>query len=236
MRGSWKSLDCRFKWTQVFVIVAESRGDSSLHEMLVSSQRRRFPARKQDRFSHSLLALLYDETGLEKADVICMECDNTSQPKVDVYSCTQIDLKGQSQCLATVFEEYTLSLSIPGHCDFIRWPQEVSIESPFHKSSYALLNEFQCQRGPAADVSILQSLYSLDGKYPLKTDLILQSRSEPMHVITSNESLLILGSAKDPYVTPFDPQVWSLLVAGHWVFVGKVGEMVGAKGKCEAVG
>ena len=38
-----------------------------------------------------------------------------------------------------------------------------------------------------------------------------------MHVTTSDESLLILRSAKDPHVTPFDPQVWTLLVATVFV-------------------
>ena len=207
------ALRCELRLAEIFVIIAELQGGLNLKDLTISSQWGNFSLHRPDRFSHSLLALLYNETGLDTAHVICIDCNRTADVQVSTLSCTEIAPKSEAQCLGAINEKYMESLSLAGHCVLIRWPEEFSVGSPFHNSSYAPLNELKCQGGSPADVLISRSLYTLEGKYPLYADVIVQSRSEPMHVITAEESVLTLDGAKDPYIIPFDLQVWAMLVA-----------------------
>ena len=207
------ALRCELRLAETFVIIVESRVDFNLKSLTVSRGGGDRSVNTPQRFSHSLLVLLYDETDLDQAHVICMDSNKTANNvHVDTLSCTEIAPMGPTQCLEGVYEDYVRSLSIPGPCGLIRWPDEFRIGSPFHSSSYAPINDLECRGESPTDVAISLSLTNLEGKYPRYTDMIVQSRSEPMYVITCDESLLVLGNAKDPYVTPFDPQVWALLV------------------------
>ena len=209
---------CPFRLANIFVVVAESHssGGPGLEDE-IASKPTDFIRRRLERLSHSLLALQYDSRRqlISQADIMCLDCNQTAI----VYE-SHLCMTGNrydNHCLETVFVEYSEILARHGPCRFGFSPPEVPVESPFHASSSAAFHELGCCVADTIEAYGAPLLSLSHGSYYASLyeykDAVVQSRSAPLHIISSEAGLLVSGVATNPYVTPFELQVWALLVA-----------------------
>ena len=129
------------------------------------------------------MALLYDQAGLHNAHVVCLDGRNAwmlehNASRSWYFFMRRDRTQKRNAMFKRVTDAYLRSLSMPGHCNFIRWPKKVSIiESLFQNSSYALANELRCRVRARTDVSILPSAYTTDERFPLYRLLKVQAHA-----------------------------------------------------------